>query len=117
MEGKQISPRRRGGAEKTNLNADGDLARAEIKCSDLLDVPNRLRIRWEHALNTSSKNNWLAARQQLDSIHTVLWKAGPSGLELEERENVYSACVQVRTIFVEEQAMIRRNEDRGHNGR
>ena len=103
-------------SELTTLVEIKQLQLATLKCSDLLDVPNRLRIRWEHALDTSSKNNWLVARQQLDSIHTVLRKAGSAGLGAEDTENVHRACVSVRTIFAEEQAMVRRKEDRGHNG-
>lgn len=104
-------------SELTTLVEIGQVQLAAIKCSDLLDIPNRLRIRWENSLNTSSKNNWLLARQQLDSIHTVLRKAGQSGLGTEDMENVHRACLGVRTIFAEEQALMRRSEDRGQNGR
>ena len=61
--------------------------------------------------------NWLLARQQLDSIHTVLRKAGQSELKTEDMENVHRACLGVRTIFAEEQALMRRSEDRGQNGK
>jgi hypothetical protein len=103
-------------SELTTLIEIKQLQLAAIKCSDLLDVPNRLRIRWEHALETSSKNKWIEAREQLDSIHTVLRKAGTGELGAEEVENVHRACVQVRTVFAEEQALVRRSKDRGHNG-
>jgi hypothetical protein len=103
-------------SELTTLVEIKQFQLAAIKCGDLLDVPNRLRIRWEHTLDTSSKNRWIVAREQLDSIHTILRKAGPEALGTEAAEDVHRACVQVRTIFAEEQASIRRSEDRGHNG-
>ncbi len=91
-------------SEITMLIGISQFNMALTKCSDLLDVPNRIRIRWLEALATTSKNNWLLARQQLDSIHAVLAKAS-SGTTLTPRElaQLTKSCLSVRTIFVEEQ--------------
>lgn len=88
---------------------------ATRQCSELLDLPTRIRIRWDGHLNTASKDNLILARQQLENIHTVLRKStGP--VPQREGEKLLKACIEVRTIFVQEQAVIMRAADRGGNG-
>lgn len=86
---------------------------AATECADLLDVPNRIRIRWEERLSDASKSKWEFARQQLELIHGVLRKSTSSELSRRELKRLSKACLIIRTIFVEEQATSRRTADRG----
>jgi hypothetical protein len=88
---------------------------ATRQCSELLDVPTRIRIRWDGELQTSSKDNLILAREQLEGIHTVLRKVS-SPIGSREAERILKACIEVRTIFVQEQALIMRGADRGEYG-
>lgn len=91
--------------ELTTLVAFSRFELALSKCSDLLDLPNRIRIRWGEQLSVDSKNKWLLARQQLESIHAVLTKAIETTLTPRESQRLNSACIAIRTVFVEEQAV------------
>ena len=104
-------------SDLTMLVEIGRLEIALSKCSDLLDVPNRIRIRWDKSLETSSKNNFLLARQQLESIHSVLRRIEQKQLAASEAERLHKACIDVRTIFADEEALIQRNVDRGENAK
>jgi hypothetical protein len=85
------------------------------QCSELLDVPTRIRIRWDGELQSTSKDNLTLARGQLEGIHAVLRKSTPP-LGQREADRLLKACIEVRTLFVEEQALIMRDADRGENG-
>jgi hypothetical protein len=88
---------------------------AARQCSELLDVPTLIRIRWDSQLQTSSKDNLILAREQLEGIHTILRKVNvPIGQR--EAERLLKACIEVRAIFIEEKALIMRDADRGHDG-
>jgi hypothetical protein len=82
------------------------------KCADLADYPSLIRVRWTDSLSTESKNNWLLAHQQVDSIHVVLGKAVAAGLTRKDIEQLNKACLSVRTIFVVEQAEAMRDADK-----
>lgn len=99
--------------ELTTLVAFSRFELALSKCSDLLDLPNRIRIRWAGQLSVDSKNNWLLARQQLESIHAVLTKAIEVTLSPREVQKLNSACIALRTVFVEEQAAGLKIADQG----
>ena len=92
-------------SELTTLISISQLNMALNKCGDLLDVPNRIRTKWLELLSTDSQNNWLLARQQLDTIHMALSKAA-NGTALNARElrQLTKSCFSVRTIFVEEES-------------
>jgi hypothetical protein len=102
-------------SELITLVESGQLQLAARECSELLDVPTRIRIRWEAKLTTPSRDNLILAREQLDTIHSVLRKAAPP-IGQREAERLLNACIEVRTIFAEEQALLMRNADRGDNG-
>lgn len=104
-------------AEITILIDTGKLELALSKCNDLLDLPNQIRARWDSNLTTESKNRWLAAHEQLDSMHKVLSKSINSQLESKELNALRRSCMKVRTTFVEEHGTAQRLIDGGANGR
>ena len=89
-------------AEITILIETGKLELALSKCNDLFDLPNQIRARWDSDLTVESKNRWLAAHEQLDSMHKVLSKSVHSELDQKELNALRRSCMRVRTTFAED---------------
>jgi len=104
-------------AEITILIDKGKLELALSKCNDLLDLPNQIRTRWDSDLTIGSKDHWLAAHEQLDSMHKVLSKSVNSELSQKELNALRRSCMQVRTTFIEEYGTAQRFIDGGANER
>jgi hypothetical protein len=100
-------------AEITILIDTGKLELALSKCNDLLDLPNQIRSRWESELAIESRNRWLAAYEQLDSMHKVLSKSAHTDIGEKELNALRRSCTRVRTIFAEEYGSAQRLLDRG----
>ncbi|QNI33627.1 hypothetical protein H7849_06745 [Alloacidobacterium dinghuense] len=82
------------------------------KCDELLDMPTKLKARWNDALSVDSKNNWILAQEQLSSIHGVLSQHNSNTLSKVAINKVQASCISVRNIFVEEEAAVARVLDR-----
>jgi len=75
---------------------------ALLRVGELMDRASYYIARWDNRLSERSKNNLLAAREQLTSIHDVLTKGAISDLAPRDKRSLAQSCQRVSAIFSEE---------------
>jgi hypothetical protein len=104
-------------AEVTNLVDLGKHELARLRCNDLHDRTVTILKRWDGVLSTESKNNYLRAKAQLESLRTVISRRTATTTEFSARQviNMQDSCGIIRSIFVEEHASTMRENDEADN--
>jgi hypothetical protein len=93
-----------------------DLAR--FRSNDLHDRTLTIIHRWDAALSTVSKNNFLSAKLQLETLRTVVSRlsATASSPTARQLSQMQASCAKIRDILIEEHASAMKTTDEADNG-
>lgn len=75
---------------------------ALLRVGELLNLTSYSIARWDDRLSEQSKNNLLAVREQLQSIHDVLTRGAIAELEPKARARLTQTCQRVTSTFSQE---------------
>jgi hypothetical protein len=105
-------------AEVGNLVDLGQHELARLRTNDLHDHALTIINRWDGTMPTVSKNNFLSAKVQLETLRGVTSKLIAAGAAPTPRQisQMQSSCARIRSIFVEEHASAMRRNDEANNG-
>jgi hypothetical protein len=104
-------------AEITTLADMQGHAMVRLRCNDLLDRTHTILTRWDRTLSTGSKNNFLSAKSQLESLRSVATKMeGAMGTPTPRQLSLLQdTCGRIREIFIQEHASAMRRNDEVDN--
>lgn len=91
---------------------------ARLRCNDLHDRTLTMLLRWDSSLSTDSKNNFLTAKAQLESLRVVTSKLSAAAAAIPTARQIsqmQDSCTKIRDIFVEEHASAMRRNDEADN--
>lgn len=105
-------------AEITTLADQQSHELVRLRCNDLLDRTLTMLLRWDGTLSIESKNNFLSAKSQLESLRSVTLKlaANDQAPEPKHLAIMQNRCGRIRDIFTLEHASAMRRNDETENG-